>query len=169
MSINQSGAAFGSNMNFSKAAVVAGTTTTLTSTVAAMFSIAGKLYTKAAFTNSASPTTDAVTGAAFVPLPIPTATVLPKQCLFVICLDTAGAIKVVQGPMVNAIDVTNKLSAVHFPSIPDTLCPIAYEMVTAASTQVATWTFGTNNHAGVTGITTAFADLSSIPGAPLTA
>ena len=126
-----------------------------------------KIYTKTAITNGATPTTDISTGAAFVPLPIPTSAADAKGCVFVVALNAGGDVKVAQGPLVNVADVTNGDAMYVFPRLADSLCPVGYIIVKGSSTQVATWTFGTNNLSGVTGMTYVFGDLSSLPGQPI--
>lgn len=138
--------------------------TTLTSTNRADYAIRGKSYTKAAMTNAATPTTDVVTGAAF--LPVKTS----KGCVFVIGLDSAGAVKVAQGQIVD-LDSANAFTvAPQFPPIVDTIAPIAYVIVVAASNaSAAGWVFGTNNFTGVTGVTcTRVEVLGSLPDRPQT-
>ena len=87
-----------SNFCTSKAGLAVGTTTTTTTANASLYCIAGKAYTAAGASNAATPTTDAVTGAAF------TALALNKAGVFVICLDTSGALKIVQGGIVDYTD-----------------------------------------------------------------
>lgn len=167
MSYNLAGAVAGSNMSFTRVALAAGTTTTITTTVAAMYSISGKIYTKAAITNGATPTTDIMTGAAFVPLPIPTSAADAKGCVFVVAFNAGGDIKVAQGPLVNVADVTNGDAMYVMPELADSLCPVGYIIVKGSADQVATWTFGTNNLSSVTGITYVFGNLSSMPAQPI--
>ena len=169
MSQNLAGAVVGSNMNFVRAALVAGTTTTITTTVATMYSIDGKIYTKGTITNGATPTTDVMTGAAFVPLPIPTSAANAKGCAFVVALNAAGDIKVAQGPLVNVADVTGGMAMYQLRMLSDSLCPFGYIIVKGSATQVATWTFGTNNLSSVTGMTYVFGNLSSLPAQPISA
>lgn len=167
MSYNLSGAVAGSNMNFARVALVAGTTTTITTTVAAMYSIGGKIYTKGAITNGATPTVDVMTGAAFKPLPIPTSTIKPKGCAFVVALNAGGDVKVAQGPIVDVVDVTQGDAMYQLPMLSDDLCPIGYIIVKGSATQAAAWTFGASNLSSVTGMTYVFGNLSSLPAQPI--
>ena len=153
----------GASMCFSKAGLAAGTTTTSTITNATTYSIKGLMYLKSAASNATSPTTDAETGAAFLPLSA------NQSCLFVYCLDSAGAIKVVQGKIVSGLDVTGKLSAIPFPTIGTAITPIGYLKAVAGSTLSGTWTFGSSNLSSVTGMTYTFQDVATLPAAPLTA
>jgi hypothetical protein len=84
----------------------------------------------------------------------------------VICLDAAGNVKAVQGG-VTALDVSGAfIQAPAMPVIPDSLCPIGYIVLKGGSTLVGTWTFGTNNLSGVTGMTYTFVDLIGMPARP---
>jgi hypothetical protein len=163
MTTNANGALQGGNINFGKPAVAAGTTTTISVVAATDFSIAGHMYAKAIAANGAAPTLDSITGVAFKPLSA------NQACIFVICLDSAGALRATQGPIVALSDVTGKLAAVHFPQVPEELCPIAYLYAQAGTTAVGTWTFGVNNMSGVTGMTYTFRDLAILPATPITA
>lgn len=163
MSTNLTGAAFGGNMSFGKAGLAAGTTTTSTVANQTDYMIGGQSYRKAIAANGATPTVDISTGAAFRPL-------VAGQCaIFLYGLDAAGALRVAQGPTSVLGDVTGGLSAVHFPSLPDSLAPIGYLYAQAGSTLVGSWLFGTNNLSGVTGMTYTFRDVNEVPAAPITA
>jgi hypothetical protein len=149
-----------------KAGLVAGTTNTYSTTIAAGFyAIRGKAYTKAAVTAGAVPVVDVVDGLAFATQAIGTGSV------YVFGYDAAGTLRVAQGD-VQALDVSgNFLTAPQFPIIPDTVCPFGYLIVkaapaTAAVPAVATWTFGTNNFSAVTGVSFAFQDLMTLPDRP---
>ena len=120
---------------------------------------------KAAVTNAATPTTDAVTGAAFVPVPIGGGSV------FVFGYDSGGNIKVAQGSIVT-LDATGAFNILpQFPIVPDTVCPFGYQLIqaapaTATTPAVATWTFGTNNNSSVTGVTYTMVDVMTLPDRP---
>lgn len=147
-----------------KAGLAAGTTTTTTTTNALVmyYGIKGKMYTFTGASNGATPTTDALTGTAFLPIAV------NKASVFVWCLDTAGALKVVQGQIVDYSDAGVFDKAPQFPAIPDTLCPIGYELVKVISTGSA-WTMGVSNQAAQTGITKVFQDCFTLPDRPQTA
>lgn len=160
----------GSNFCTSKAALAAGTTTTFSTTGATLYCIKGKAYSTAAGSNAATPTTDAVTGAAFVPV------TASKGCVFVVCYDgdstAANAINVIQGPLVDldaAADGANARfeSAPPFPShIPDTLTPIGY-IITRVGASGSTWTFGSSNLAGPpSNVKHDFVDVMVLPATP---
>jgi hypothetical protein len=141
---------------------VAGTTLNLS--VATLVSIAGKLVNKAISGTEATPTLDAGTGLGFVPVPA------NKGSVFVIGLKADGTLGICQGEL-QALDVSgNFIVAPEFPaSIPDTICPIAYLVIKAGATYVATttgWLMGTHNTTGVTGITYTFVNVNTLPVRP---
>lgn len=132
------------------AGLAAGTTTTLTIANAIDFAIAGKAYLKAAASNIATPTTDVVTGAAFVAVPV------GYCCAFNIMLDSSGALKVSQGKK-QALDADNNIIVAPLsPATPADLCRIGGLVIKVGSTGAA-WTFGSSNLAGPpTGVTVTF-------------
>lgn len=150
-----------------KANLAAGTTTTLTTVSSTsgnlIYAIRGKAYSKADFTNGATPTTDAVTGAAFLPIPA------NYGSIFVVGLNAAGTMKVVQGD-VGALDANGAFyKAPLFGALPDDFCPIGYEVVKCGATYVATttgWLFGTHNQSSVTGVTYTFDDVVGLTDRP---
>lgn len=141
---------------------VAGTTLNLS--VATLYSIRGKLYNKAISNTEATPTTDASTGLGFLPVP------KNKGSVFVVCLNAAGTLGIVQGDLQDLDASGNFIVAPEFPAnIPDTLCPIAYIVIKAGSTYVATttgWLMGTHNTTGVTGITYGIVNINTLPVRP---
>lgn len=149
-----------------KAGLAAGTTTTYSTTAAPLqYCIKGKAYTKTAVTNGATPVVDVVDGLAFTPQAIGQASV------YVFCFNAAGTIGVAQGGIENQDVSGNIVRPPQFPIIPDTYVPFAYLVVrlapaTAVTPAVATWTFGTNNLSGVTGVTYAFDDVMILPDRP---
>lgn len=162
--------AYGLNICTAGGALSAGTTTTFTTASAHTYSINGKRFSTNAATNAATPTTDAVTGAAFVPV------TASKGCVFVFCYDgtsatAATAIKVVQGPLedltTEATDATVSFKIYpRFPSIPDTLTPFGY-VVTKVGSAGSTWTFGSSNLAGPpSNVLHTYADVVTLPPRP---
>ena len=154
----------GLNMAMVAAGLTAGSTTTISTTATVPFCVNGKAFSKAAITNGATPTTDAANLLAFRPVPANTGSV------FAVCLDATGAVKVCQGEVTN-LDLASGLfiNAPEFPMVPDTLTPIGYIVIKAASTYVATttgWLFGTHNLSAVTGITYTFVDVMTLPNRP---
>lgn len=152
----------------SKAALAAsGAATTFSTTGATLYSIKGPMYSTAAGSGAATPTSDVVKGTTFASSP------LPKSfgTVFVFCYDgqgtAANAIKVAQGT-VEALDASNLfVNAPQFPGIPDNLCPFAYMVVRNGSTG-SNWTFGTSNW-NATGITLSIVDINTLPGRPVVA
>lgn len=155
----------GFTFNHVNAGLVAGTTSTYTTTATTVCSIRGKFATGlTAQTNTASPTTDATTGAAFVALGDNQATVL------VWGITAAGAIQLMQGSIENTeVGVTttagNFIVAPKFPAIPDTVCPIGYQLVRTAPSAAA-FTPGTSSWTA-TGITcSVIQNVSTLPDRP---
>lgn len=161
----------------SKVALAAGTTTTISTTGTTTYGIKGKAYTKAAITNGATPIVDFSTGAAFLPIPIPaTAPNLAAGygSVFTVGLDSTGAVRVIQGTVVPLDTSGNFINAPQFGglgpqgsgSTDNDFCAIGYIVVKLGATAVATWTFGTNNLSGVTGVTYTFVDVITLPDRP---
>jgi hypothetical protein len=147
--------------------LVAGTTSTYTTTVTTNCVINGKPTTAlTAQTNTASPTTDATTGAAFIALTDNQATVL------VWGLNAAGAIQLAQGSIVpTETGVTTTAGAFRdvpqFPRLPDDFCPIGYNLVRTAPS-ASDFTPGTSSWTA-TGITTStFQAVATLPDRPQT-
>ena len=167
-------------MNFTKATLAAGSTTTISTTGTTTFAIRGKFYTKTAITNGATPTTDYATGAAFLPIPIPaTAPNLAPGygSIYSVGFDSGGNIRVIQGTVVPLDASGNFINAPQFGSLGsqgsgnaastnNDFCMIGYIVVKLGATAVATWTFGTNNLSSVTGVTYAFVDVATEPDRP---
>lgn len=163
--------------NLTKGSLAAGTTTTISTTGTMTYAIRGKLYTKTAITNGATPTTDYATGAAFLPIPIPNTApnlALGYGSVYMVGFDHSGNIKVIQGTVV-PLDINgNFINAPQFGSFgpqgsgstDNDFCPIGYILVQLGSSAVATWTFGTNNLSGVTGVTYTFVDVANAPDRP---
>jgi hypothetical protein len=151
---------FGGNKCNTKAGLAVGTTTTLTTGNIQECSIRGEAVKKAATSNEATPTTDAITGAAFIG-------VAPsKACVFTLCRDAAGALKAIQGQIVDLVGGALVLGPWYGPDSPD-LAPIGSVLVTCGST-ASTWTFGASNFSGPpTGVTFAFTDfVGGMPARP---
>lgn len=137
--------------------------TTISSTNATVYSIDGKIYTVAAYTNQATPTTDGNTGAAF------TALAINRGCVLVFCQNAAGTLQIMQGPIAT-VDATSEAftspDAPQFPFIPDASCPIGYTIAINDSGGSA-WTPGTSNW-NATGLNDATVDVSTLPARPPT-
>jgi hypothetical protein len=146
----------------SKAAVAAGTTSTLSTTGTTIYSIRGKMYSTAAKTNAATPTLDFGTGKGFLP-------VLPGYgSVFTIGLDASGGLQAVQGSIVPLNGDGTFGIAPQFGEEQNNFCAIAYILVKAGSTSAAAgWTFGASNFAGPpTGVVFVMQDLMQKPDRP---
>lgn len=150
----------------SKATLTNGTTSTLTSTGTVIYSIEGKAYSHAALSNTATPTTDATTGNAFVPVPA------SQGCALVVGFNAAGTLLVAQGPLAPLsadADGANAsfigLAAPRFPDLPTDFCPIGY-IINKVGASGATWTFGTSNTASGSNISNTFVDVTTLPTRP---
>lgn len=144
------------------AVLAAGTTTTFSTTNIVTGCIGGKsIVAYAAQTNTASPTTDVNTAAAFTAIPVGSCSV------FVWGVNAAGTLKVAQGST-ELLDASgNFVIAPAFPVLPTDFCPFAYQLVRVGSTGSA-WTFGTSNQATLTGVTHARISISTLPDKPQT-
>lgn len=155
-------------MCISKPTLAAGTTSTYSTNLLVNYIIKGKIYQRLVANNVATPTVDVTDGLPFTPLAFPaSATVGGQGSVFVFCYDAGqSAPRVAQGS-VEQLDVAgNFINAPQFPVLPDTVCPFGYVVVKLGPTAVANWTFGTNNLSGVTGVTYAFQDISTLPDRP---
>jgi hypothetical protein len=152
-------------MNLVSAAMVAGTTSTYTTTVTTAGVINGKFMTTiAAQTNTATPTTDASTGLAFTAL-------APNQtCVMVLGQNLAGTIKMVQGPIIATLaGVTTTVGALindpQFPGLPNDFCPLAYTVVRTAPSAAA-WTPGTSSWTASGVSASTFQNVAMLPARP---
>ena len=138
-------------ISFKATGLTKGTTSTYTTTATSECSIDGKIATGlTAQTNTATPTTEARTAAAFIAQTDNTA------CAYVFGITAAGAIAVCQGPIeATETGVTTTAGAFknrpQFPVLPDDFCPIGYLFVRTAPS-AADFTFGTSSWTA-TGIT----------------
>lgn len=155
----------GGTMNLANAGFVAGTTSTYTTTVTTVGFINGKwITTLGAQTNTASPTTDAATGLAFVALQ-------PNQCCTLVWgTNLAGTIKLVQGPILGTLTgVTTTVGALlnepQFPALPDDFCQMAYTIVRTAPSAAA-WVPGTGSWTASGVSASTFANIAVLPNRP---
>ena len=155
----------GLTANFASAAMVAGTTSTYTTTVTTNCCINGKFATTlGAQTNTATPTTDATTGNAFIAL-------TPNQtCCIVLGQNLAGTIKMCQGPIIPcSVGVTTTVGALildpQFPALPADFVPLAYTIVRTAPSAAA-WTPGTSSWTASGVSASTFQNVSQIPNRP---
>ncbi len=143
--------------------LAAGTTTTVSTTNAITGYVNNVAYNAAALSNTATPTTDLNTGAAFVPISANQGTV------YVLGINSAGALRAVQGGVQALDSAGNFILAPQVPTIPDGFLPFGRITVRGGSTLVGTWALGTNNLSGVTGMTYSFADQNGAIGRPTVA
>lgn len=136
----------GVTMALNAAVWAAGTTTTVSTTNAQDFAIGGKIYTHAALSNQATPTTDGVTGSAFVGV------AANKGSVFIQGFNAAGTLVVCQGSVVDLDSAGDFITAPQIPALPADFCPCSTLIVKVGSTG-STWTYGSSNQAGVTGVT----------------
>lgn len=157
----------GYTMGQSKTGLTKGTTSTYTTTVTSAGMINGKYVTGlTAQTNTATPTTDAVTGIAFVALAVNQATVL------VIGQKADSTIQMAQGTIVSTqIGITTTVGdfilAPSFPTLPDDFMIFGYLLVRTAPS-ASSWTPGTSSWTA-TGVTaSAVAECGGLPDRPQT-
>ena len=156
----------GLTASHANAVFAAGTTSTYSTTNSTACTIGGKWATAlTAQTNTASPTTDANTGSAFV-------TLTDNQIsVFVWGVKADGSVAVAQGTVEDtAVGVTTTPGAVinppQFPSLPDDFCPCAYTLIQTAPS-ASDWTFGSSSW-GATGITDTWVNIATLPDRPQT-
>lgn len=145
-----------------------GAETVYDTTVTINYVINGKIATKTAVTDGATPTTDYNTGLAFPPL-VGGASVAGANgngCIVVWGLITGGTVKCVMGPH-QALDSAGKfINAPQFPPVPDDMVPFAYQVLKAGATASATAIiFGTANW-NATGFTNVIVNVAELPKRP---
>lgn len=152
-------------LSTTSSAMVAGTTSTYTTTVTTAGVINGKwMTTIAAQTNTATPTTDAQTGLAFNALAV------NQTCALVFGQNLAGTFKMVQGPIIGTnVGVTTTVGtfirAPQFPELPDDFCPLAYCIVRTAPS-AASWIPGTGSWTASGVSATTFQNVAMLPSRP---
>lgn len=145
-----------------KATLAAGTTSTLSTTGTTTYLIRSKFYTKGAITNQATPTTDALTGLAFIAVPA------NQGSIYAVGFNAAGTLLAVQGS-VESLDVNGAfINGPQFGGLPLDFAMIGYIVIKAGSTASSApgWVFGTSNMSAVTGITYTFVDATGLPDRP---
>lgn len=132
-------------------------------TVALYYFIKGKGYTKSG-TNAdqTTPTTDYNTGETFNALTGTTTT--GQGCVFVWAYNSSGAVKVMQGGIETVDAAGNFLQSPQFPSIPDDVCPFAYQVIKYYGT-ASTFAFGTSNW-NASGVNSAIVNVGVLPDRP---
>lgn len=121
-----------------------------------LISYRGILTTIAANSGVATPTTDAVTGAAFLPL------TASKGCVFLWQVTPAEVDNVTQGKIVD-LDAQGNFTWTlpSWPPIADGTVAYAYAVI-KASAAASTWTFGSSNW-NATGISIVVKNISTLP------
>lgn len=172
MSYNVTGALQGGNLTLANPAIggLSGAATTFTTTNAISYSVAGKLFGKAAIGAAAVPVNDAstilavaataATGSAFRPLVAQqtpagfSANIIyaGSVACFVFGLDALGNVRVAQGRVVQYSDTSANSTTVPLPTLPDWMTPFAYAVIKLVSATATSWTFGTGlwNATGIT-------------------
>ena len=147
----------GGTLSFANTSLVAGTTTTYTTTVATHYTIDGKFGVLfATKTNQAVPTTDANTGVAF---PV---VADDKGMALVFGINLAGAVQLVQGDLKDLEPGTLEFKiAPPFPSLPADFCPIGY--VICKNDSGSNYTVASTDWAD---IDVTFVDISMMPDRP---
>lgn len=136
-------------------------------TVTITYKINGKLYAKTAITDGTTPTTDYNTSAAFPALVGGNSVAnAPGQGTVVVwALNSSGTVKCMQGS-IEALDIGGSfVKAPLFPSIPDDVCPFAYQVLKAGNTAALSNIFGTANW-NATGYTNVIQNVSVLPDRP---
>jgi hypothetical protein len=153
----------GANLNLVNAGTVAtAAAATLATTTATVACVNGAFATALA---SGAGKALSLVGPDGVTAKAATALAIGQACIIVNCVNAAGQMKNVQGP-VQALDAANNLvNPVHFPRIPDNLTPFSYLVVKAGSTSSG-FTPGTTNW-NATGIVTTVQDIVTMPPRPV--
>lgn len=159
--------AYGRTQNTLNAGLILGTTSSYSTTATTVGTINGRFVTTiGAQTNAATPTLDAATGVAFVPMGANKATVL------VIGQTVAGVIQMAQGGVEDTeagVTVTAGAfrRAPQLPILPDNFMPLAYVLVRTAPA-AAMFTAGTSAWTA-TGVTSsATVNIATLPDRPVT-
>lgn len=155
--------------NTRRLGAVAGTTNTITTTVASEHAINGEFGVPLGIlTNSATvPVLDANSGAAFI-TQVSSAVTGGQACRYVFGVNAAGVLRAVQGQITpTEIGVTTTPGAFilspGMPGIPDDFCPVASVIVRTSPTGNS-FTFGTTSWAAAGITSTVFKNLQSLPG-----
>lgn len=150
------------SMCISAPVLTKGTTTTLTTTNAIDITIKGRTYTKAALSNTAMPTTDILTSAAFVPVPA------GYGCIFILGMNAALTVVMAQSALYPISGTTDGATAKFAPNapalpmLPDTYVPFGFA-VTLVGSGASTFTPGTTTWTTGSSIATTWGDLSMMP------
>lgn len=136
-------------------------------TVTINYVLNGKIDTKTAITDGATPTTDFVTGAAFPALVggNSVANAYGHGCTVLWGLIAGDTVKCIMGEH-QALDVDgNFIVAPQFPGFPDTFVPFAYQVLKAKATAALSNIFGTTNW-NATAFTNVIVNVAVLPSRP---
>lgn len=133
-----------------------GTTTTHTVGNALTYVIDGEFKAKAAASNAATPTLDAMTGMAFK------AVAASQKCMYLFLVNAAGDVGVIQGEV---IDDDEQYGA-RSPMPASGWALIGTVEVAAASTYAGQFVMGVTNLSGVTGLTYTWTDRMAVEAQP---
>lgn len=100
-----------------------------------------------------------------LPLTAATAQTLLSKCLYLLIVDSDGAVTSVKGTDVLTADLTAGTKVLQWPEVPANKCPIGAVKITLAST--GTFTAGTTA-LDAANVTATYYNLSTVPTAPLT-
>lgn len=138
-----------------------GAETVYDTTAAIVYAIDGKLYSKSAVTDGATPTTDGNTGDAF------TAVEPDKISVFVWALNASGTVKLYQGGIEDVDgDTDNAEVYPQFPHIPNDVCPFAYTIYQTDGTSAASGLQPGTDNWNATGLTATHVNISTLPKRP---
>lgn len=137
-------------------------------TVAVGFTIGGKMYSKAASANQATPTSDHTTGAAFTTLVggNSVANTPGEGAVVVWGFQSDGTVKCMMGGKEKLDMDDNFVYAPNWPAIKGDVCPFAYTVFKAGATAAVSVIFGTTNWSAA-GVSTV--NVNRLPDRPVTA
>lgn len=162
----------GASIAFSSGALAAGTTSaTIKTTATVTYTVDGAFYSKGATDNIAisyaGPSVyQAAAGGIQAVNGQFTGGTNGSTRLYLICLNAAGAVSIVPGPIEDSAELAAGRVALEFPDAPNLVCPIGAMRV--ALTAGTAFVPGTTALAAA-GVTTTFINLSTVPANPLTA
>lgn len=147
------------NMCFTSGALTGtGAETVYDTTVTIVYTVDGKIKSKTAVTDGATPTTDGNTGAAFE-------AVLPdKVSVFVWGLNGSGTVSLYQGS-IESVDGDTDVAKVYpqFPQIPDGITPFAYTIYQTTGASAAAGLRPGSDNWNSTGLTATHVNISTLP------
>lgn len=150
------------NMAFTSGALTGtGAETVYDTSAAIVYRVDGKLYSKSAVTDGATPTTDGNTGAAFEGVGP------DKICVFVWALNASGTVSLYQGDIEDVDGDTDDAEIYpQYPSIPSDVCPFAYTIYQTDGTSAAAGLRPGTDNWNATGLTATHVNISELPNRP---